>query len=247
MIKKIIIFSLLAFLSYKGLGYYFVYSSSKKLITCPTVSKVMQLKEKQNFAEAHFFKIPDAWLNPSIEYVNPPFTEDELNQEVVVIDEAMKRDLLAFRSIFSAEILEELELSSPDIKTAKTEEVERHYQRKITILKELISKLREFKPDSIKMTTLKTQMAYSLSLIVQNTSEAIKLTNYTNKQIAKGDSLLSLPKDQLKLHREELIRISSEMDILYAKLQDTIVKDEQYAKEIRKTADEINELARIHS
>ena len=94
------IFAFLAYLIFKATIYYIFYTNSKKLASCSTASNAAQakdravktredllastkawrcLKQKQNFAESFFFDIREGWLNPSIEYVNPPFTEAELN------------------------------------------------------------------------------------------------------------------------------------------------------------------------
>ncbi len=267
MIKKILIFAFLAFLAYKASTYYFFYTSAKKTTDCPTAKIVIQLEKsakytreellastkawrclklKQNFAEAYFFKIPDSWLNPSIEYVNPPFTEAELNPEVTLVDGAIKRDLYEFSKIFSKEVLKEITAESPDVNIAKVEEVESHFQRKMDALKVVVAKLREFRPDSIKITTLKTQLAYSLSQFQQNISEGMKIYAYSNQKIAEGEVLLSMPKEQLKLHREELLSLKFEMDTLSAKIEQAQTREVQLAKELVKIADEIDELISIY-
>jgi hypothetical protein len=171
------------------------------------------LREKQNFAEAHFFKIPDAWLNPSIEYVNPPFTEDELNQEDAVADEAMKRDLQEFRKIYSEQFVKN-NISNINLATADAPEV--GYQRINKSLKLQISKLREFKPESTKIASLKTQLAYSLSQLEQSNSESIKLLNESSKIMALSNMLLTKPKEEIRAHKEELLLNQKELNtILY--------------------------------
>lgn len=118
----------------------------------------------------------------------------------------------------------------------------------VTVIFEFIaSQLREFQPDSIKLATLKTQLAYSLSLFQQNISEGIKIYTYSNKKIAEGETLLSMPKDQLKFHREELLNLKSEIDILNLKIQDVQAKENQLAKQLLSTSDEIDVLITSHS
>lgn len=85
MIKKIIIFSLLGFLLYKGTQFYMVYRMANQVSACGDLSVVEDMeknktptperlkysakvwacvKEQQNFVDALFFKIPESWLNP---------------------------------------------------------------------------------------------------------------------------------------------------------------------------------------
>ncbi len=265
MIKKIVVIGLLAFVSYKSLSYYFFYTSSKKLASCPTAGGQAQakehaqktredllastkawrcLKQKQNFAEAFFFKIHDGWLNPSVEYVNPPFTEAELNSEISSIDEAIKKDLIAFRNIYSEAFLKDY---LANINLAKSDAPEIGYRRINDSLELMIPKLMEFKPESTKFATLKTQLAYSLSQVQLNNSEVIKLIDEANKKIARGDALLTKPKAEIRLHKQDILDIQKELDTFAFQLESTMRKQEELNKEILKTSDEIDMLYRLYS
>lgn len=268
MIKKILIFAFLAFLAflaYKASSYYFFYTSTKKLASCTTASKAAQAKEraiktredllastkawhclklKQNFAEAHFMKIHEGWLNPSIEYVNPPFTEAELNSEVTFADEAMKRDLIAFKGIYSQEFVKE---QLANMSLAQSDTPEKGYQRINDSLQVLIPKLRNFKPESAKMNTLKTQLAYSLSQVKQNNTDAINLHNKANFVMGSSKVLLAKSKEEIRQHKVELLRNQSELDKLVFQLQSNISKQEELNKALIKTSDEIDALYKIYS
>lgn len=265
MIKKILIFTFLAFLAYKASTYYFFYTSSKKLASCPSASKAAQAKElakytreellastkawrclklKQNFAEAYFFKMPDSWLNPSMEYVNPPFTEAELNSEVTLVDGAIKRDLQEFRKIFSDKFVEDF---IANIKLAKADAPETGYQRINESLKVLIPELREFKPESTKFASLKTQLAYSLSQVKQNNTDAINLHNKANFIMGSSEVLLAKSKEEIRQHKQELLRNQSELDTLVFQLENNVRKQEDLGKELLKTSDEIDALYKIYS
>ena len=222
--KKILIFAFLAFLAYKASTYYFFYTSSKKLASCPTASKAAQAKErviktredllastkawhclklKQNFAEAHFMKIHEGWLNPSIEYVNPPFTEADAPE-------------IACQCINDS-------------------------------LQVLVRKLRDFEPESAKMNTLKTQLAYSLSQVKQNNTDAINLHNKVNFIMGSSEGLLAKPKEEIRQHKEGLLKNQSELDSLVFQLKNNLRKQEDLGKELLKTSDEVDALYKIYS
>lgn len=84
MIKRIIIYSLLGFVLYKGANYYMWYRFVNNMVGCGDLAVLEEMqknkpltpenleyvatawacvKEKQNFADAIFFKIPANWLN----------------------------------------------------------------------------------------------------------------------------------------------------------------------------------------
>jgi hypothetical protein len=264
MIKKILISTFLAFVVYKASAYYFSYTSSTKLASCPTASNATQakeraiktredllastkawrcLKQKQNFAEAHFFKIHEGWLNPSIEYVNPPFTEAELNPKVTLTDEALKRDLIAFKAIYSQEFMKQY---LANMRLAHSGSPEKGYQRVNDSLQVLIAKLRDFKPESTKFGTLKTQLAYSLNQVKQNNTDAISLNNKANLIIASSDTLLAKPKEEIRQRKNELLRNQSELDSLVFQLQSNVSKQEELGNELIKTSDEIDVLYKMY-
>jgi hypothetical protein len=88
LIKKIIIYSVLGFLIYKGTMFYMTYRTVNQMTACagPSVIEKMEemkknktpeleqakygakiwacVKDQQNFADAMFFKIQESWLNP---------------------------------------------------------------------------------------------------------------------------------------------------------------------------------------
>ena len=264
MIKKVLIFMFLIFVAYKASTYYFFYTSAKKLANCPTASQAAQakartiktredllagtkawrcLKLNQNFAEAHFMQIHEGWLNPSIEYVNPPFTAAELNPEVTFADEVMKRDLNAFKSIYSQEFFKE-QLANMNL--AHSDAPEKGYQRINDSLQLLIPKLKDFKPESAKFATLKTQLGYLLNQVQLNNSEALNLFTEANIIITSSDVLLAKPKEEIRQHKKELLKNQSELDQFVHQLKSNVSKQEVLSKDLLKTSDEIDALYKLY-
>lgn len=269
-IKKVLIYGVLIFLAYKGLSYYTGYTTLKKLANCPATQEVLRLKDtsatlrekllpttkafrcakqKQNFVEALFFKIPEEALNPSREVVDPPFTEVELKEKVVVFDVAVKKDLENFVKIFSIGRVKDITLqrSNVSITASENEKIISEFQNKSAALKELISNLREFRPESTEVASLKTQLAYSLDQLNQTYIEGLRVYTEASKYMAEGEALLAKPKSELQSRRDELLRLKSKMNEFELKFRGVQTKEVQITKDLIQIADEIDSLIRAYS
>ena len=158
------------------------------------------VKKQQSFLETLFYKIPDSLVNPSIEYINPPYTEQELSAENLVADDGLKNDLFTLRKLLNSDLLNTILLNSQNIQTADLTEIEKLFQLSSKNMKAVVAELRAFSPKTNNAAILKTQIAYKLSLTQLNHAEMAKLFRDASAKIAESDALLAKPKDQLKLH-----------------------------------------------
>lgn len=96
-VKKIALFTLVAFGAYKAVGFYVFYSFAKNVAgQCTSLEEMAALKQrkasgpeverfmhttfscvkgKQNFIQAHYFPVPDTWITPppgSVTYKDIP-------------------------------------------------------------------------------------------------------------------------------------------------------------------------------
>ncbi len=269
MIKKIVIYGLMIFLVYQGLSYYTADATAKKLSSCTNIQKYQQLdknsvptrekllfsakawrcvKLKQNFVEAFFFKVPEPWTNPSRQYVDPPFTEEELNEEVTVVDIVVKKDIQNFAKIFPSNVVNDITQQIPNVSltASESDEVKREVQNKSAILKKLIDNLRDFKPESAEVMVLKTQLAYSLDQLKITYEEGFQVYADASKCMAEVDALLAKPKSELQLHRDDLLKFQSEMNHVELKFRGIQTREKQIEKDLIKVADEIDSLIRVY-
>jgi hypothetical protein len=95
--KRIALFALVAFVAYKAIGFYVFYTFANSVVAqCTSLDEIASLKirkasgteverfmhttfscvkEKQNLIQAHYFPVPDKWLNPppgSVTYKDIP-------------------------------------------------------------------------------------------------------------------------------------------------------------------------------
>ena len=267
MIKKLVVYGLLIFLVYQGLSYYTSYTTAMKLKTCTDMQGYESVKlnaksqrdkllfstkawrcvsQKQTFIEKIMYKLPEQWINPSREYVSPPFTADELAEVVKVVDVVVKKDLANLVNIFSSDVVSELTLKPSNFSMTDSdgEKSEREIHHKLVALKQLIGSLRDFQPDSTEVMLLKTRLAYSLDQLKMICEDGLQVYVDASKSIVAVDILLSKPKSELQLHRDELLKLKSEMNHFEHKFKGIQAREEQAAKDLIKVADEIDSLIR---
>lgn len=265
MTKKILIYGVLIFLAYKGLSYYTGYTTLQKLASCPATQEVLRLKDssatlrekllpttkafrcakqQQNFVEALFFKIPEEALNPSREVVDPPFTEEELKEKVVVFDVTVKKDLENFVKIFSIDRMKSITLqrSNLSIAASENEKIISEFQNKSTALKGLIGHLREFHPESTEVSALKIQLVYLLDQLNLTYIEGLGVYTEASKYMDEGEVLLAKSKSELQLHRDELLRLKSKMNEFELKLRGILAREAQISRDLIQVADKIDDL-----
>lgn len=267
MIKRMLIYAVLIFVSYQGLSYYVAYTTVAKLSSCTDIEKYRLLdkssvatrekllfsakawrcvKLKQNFIEAFFYKVPESWTNPSRHYVDPSFTEEELKEEVAVVDAIVKNDLKRFVKIFSKDVLDEITLQITNIKLTESDKTKSELQNKSVALKKLIGNLRDFEPDSTEVMILKTQLAYSLDQLKITYEDGLQIYADASKSIVEADALLSKPKSELQLHRADLLKLKSEMNNFDLKFRALQAREELIAKDLISVADKIDGLIRAN-
>ena len=149
----------------------------------------------------------------------------------------------AFKNIYSQDFVKEY---LANMRLAQSDNPEIAYQRVNESLQELIPKLKNFKSESSKFSALKAQLAILLGQIQQNNSEAIKLINEANMEILKGEALLSKPKEEIRLPKDEILDIQKDLDANAVLLDNTVLKQEKLSEELIKTSDEIDALFRMN-
>jgi hypothetical protein len=264
MIKKILVFGVLAIGLYKGLDYYSAYTVFKKLASCPTATQITKdrsvsrenllastkawrcVKDQQNFLETLFFKIPDSLVNPSIKYVNPPFTKEELglnaSNENFARDAILKRDALALVQFITADAINGIALDLSNFKITDSERYKGEVERKSLVLKQLVGALRDFKPESQKVMYLKTQLAYSFSQLRLTHEEGWQTYVVANKTFVASEALLAIPKHEQKLRRDELVKNTDELDSIELKFQSILAKEKTIINELLRLAEELDML-----
>ncbi|MDI1299867.1 hypothetical protein [Methylotenera sp.] len=271
MIKKIIVYGFLIFITYVGLKYYSAYTLAIKLPSCADMQKFKQfdsseknsikredyllmaktyrcLETKQNFLEKWYFSFPKEWSNPSRQYVDPPFTEAELNANTTAIDADIKKDGQHLARIFSSDFVSETTQMLPDANFTVSDSEERKIsvQHTIVAVKKLIENLRNFNPDSTEVMILKTRLVYSLDQLKLAYEDGLGLYEKASVSMAEGEALLAKPQSELKLHRDELLRLKYEMNDYELKFRSIQLKVSEIEKDLTQAADELNRLLQVN-
>ena len=265
MIKKLLIYSFMLFVAYKGLSYYTTYSASQKLLTCVDTRKLNDLKassapmrekllvstkgwrcvkKKQNYLEALFYKIPKEWTDPPLKFVDPPFTEEELGGEVVINTE-IKDDLAILQKSFSQSTVNfSKTLHNITSKVGTNIEISNEFLLNIKNLNTLIVNLEMLKFKTSEVSELHQKLIKSFYNTNSDLSVMHKTYQLSTELMDRSDVILALPKPQIVAHKSELLEMHAKLDSYAAKLEIQNNNLQNHTKESDVILDEIDLLAR---
>ena len=265
MVKKLLIYGFMLFVAYQALSYYTAYSTSQKLLTCVDIKKFNDLRassatmrekllastkgwhcveNKQNYLEALFYKIPKEWTDPSLKFVDPPFTEEELSGEVV-INTQTKDDLAILQKNFSQSTVNfSKTLYNITSKVGTNAEISNEYLLNIKNLNTLIVNLEMLKFKTSEVSNLHQKLIKSLHSTKSDLSKMHETFHLSTKLMERSEAILSLPKSQIIAHKSELLEMNANLGSYAVKLENENKNLEEHTKESDVIVDEIDLLAR---
>ena len=246
MIKKMLIYGIVAFAAYKGLSFYTMHTITEKVSNCGGQFGLMQgveeskltrekfllgakawrcVKRDQNFLEALFFKIPDTWINPQRPYVDPPFTSEELADDVA-LDGDIQKDIRALAKSYKSErngfdqIMKLL--TSSDKSKLGTKEIDQRYGRVSEELGLIVDQLSQLHPNTRQVDGLHQEFVSSLKRIASDGQELKLLLTSINRDLEEVDTILALPKNVIAENRSRLLNIQNRLTRAETEIQNKL-------------------------
>lgn len=270
MLKKLLIYGVLAFAAYQGLSFYTMYTLTEKASTCGFQSGFWQgaenveltreklllstrawrcMKREQNFLEALFFKIPDAWINPSHQYVDPPFTPQELAGDVGV-DQNVSEDLTALAEIYEGErerFMKIMDLLVASDKTKLgTQEISQRYGAVSAELRLIAARFSRLHPKTRQVDDLHQTFTQSLNQIASDGQALERLFTSVNQDLGEAETILVLPKSAIAENKNQLLNIQDRLTRAEVKIQNKLEAVKQHEKNAMEALDGLEALARKH-
>lgn len=270
MIKKLVIYGVIAFAAYQGASMYTTYSLASKVSTCGARYGMLQdvdrskltrndflisaktwrcVKREQNVLEALFFRVPDGWINPTRPYVDPPFSPEEL-ADGLVIDEDIQKDLQALAKAYEGERarLNKISglLNASGGGKVDTEDIDRRYARTSEEFRLVASKLSELQLRTREVETLHREVVDSMNRIGSSGQELKSLHVSAKEDLAEVESILALPKNAIAEHRVRLFTIRDRLTRTEIRLQNVLEAVRKDESLVMAGLDALEALSRKH-
>lgn len=270
MIKKLIIYGVVAFVVYQGASLYTTYTLAEKVSVCGALYGVPQhiekseltrkdflasaklwrcVKRDQNFLETLFFKVPDTWISPSKPYVDPPFSPDELDDDFV-IDEDVRKDFQLLANVYEDEYGRLTKLM--DVATERgggkldKQAVDRKYGKASEGLRLVAARFSGVRLKTRQVNALNGEIVASLKQIASNGQEIGSLLISVNSDLEQSESILAMPKSVIADNRVKLLQIRDRLTHAEARLKTMLVTLEQDRDNATRAIDALDALARKH-
>jgi hypothetical protein len=270
LIKKILIYGALIFAVYKGLGFYTAYTIAEKASACGGRFGLLEgLKESElsrekflagakawrcvkrdmNFLEGLFFKIPDAWINPPRQYVDPPFTVEELADDFVA-DKNIADDISVLAKAYEGEInrFDRIKglLAVSDKTKLRTEQVSQRYGEASEELGSIIGKLSEHHPNTRQVNELHQAFIDALKRMTSDGRKLSVIFNSVNSDLEEGETILALSKNEIAENRSRLLNIRDHLARAETEIQNKLDSLKQNEKAAMEALDGLEALGRKH-
>lgn len=270
MIKKLVIYGVIAFAVYQGASLYTTYTLAEKVSVCGARYGMPQhieksaltrkdflasakswrcVKRDQNFLEALFFKVPDTWINPPRPYVDPPFSPEELADDFVV-DEEIRKDLQLLANAYEDErgrlmALMDLATESGGGKLDK-QAIDRKYGKVSEGLRLVAAKFSGLRLQTRPVIALNGEIVASLNRIASDGQEIGLLLISVNSDLEQSESILAMPKSAIADNRVTLLQIRDRLTRAEARVKTMLVTLEQDRDNAMRAIDALGVLARKH-
>lgn len=270
MIKKLVIYGVIAFAVYQGASLYTTYTLAEKVSVCGARYGMPQhieksaltrkdflasakswrcVKRDQNFLEALFFKVPDTWINPPRPYVDPPFSPEELADDFVV-DEEIRKDLQLLANAYEDErgrlmALMDLATENGGGKLDK-QAIDRKYGKASEGLRLVAAKFSVLRLQTRPVSALNGDIVASLKQVASDGEEIGSLLISVNSDLEQSESILAMPKSVIADNRVTLLQIRDRLTRAEARVKTMLVTLEQDRDNAMRAIDALDELARKH-
>lgn len=270
MIKKLVIYGVIAFAIYQGASLYTTYTLAEKVSVCGARYGVPQgidkskltrddflasakswrcVKRDQNFLEALLFKVPDAWINPPSTYVDPPFSPEELADDFVV-DKEIRKDLQLLANTYEDErgrLMELMRLAtqSSDRKLDK-QAIDRQYGKVSEGLRSVAARFSGIRLQTREVNSLNGEVVASLNRIASDGEEVGSLLISVNSDLEQSESILAMPKSAVADNRVKLLQIRDRLSRAEAKIKAMLLTLEQDRDNAMRAIDALDAVARKH-
>lgn len=255
---------------YKGLGFYTAYTIAEKASACGGRFGLLEgvkeaelsrekflagakawrcVKRDMNFLEGLFFKIPDAWINPSRQYVDPPFTVDELADDFVA-DKNIADDIRKLAKAYEGEIdrFDRIKglLVASDRTKLRMEQISQRYGEASEELDSILDKLSQQHPNTSQVNALHQAFVDALKRIASDGKRLTVLFSAVNSDLGEADSVLALPKNEIAENRSRLLNIRDRLARSEMEIQNKLDSLKQNEKDAMEALDGLEELGRKH-
>lgn len=270
MIKKIVIYAVMAFAAYWGLSFYTTYTTAEKVSNCggrfgllegmkkPELTREKFLasakawrcvKQDQNFLEALFFKIPDTWINPPRPYVDPPFTAEEL-ADGFVADQNTSEDIWILAKVYEDESnrfnrIMGLLVASDKTKLG-TQDVSQRYGEVSEELRAIAVRFSSLHPKTRQVDELHQTFINSLKRIASDGQELKLLFISVSRDLEEVDAILALPKSAVAENKSKLRDLRDRLTRAEAEIQNKLESLKQNEKTAMQALDGLEALASKH-
>jgi hypothetical protein len=270
LIKKAVIYGVIAVAVYQGTSLYTTYTLAEKVLVCGARYGMPQhieksevtrhdflasakswrcVKRDQNFLEALFFKVPDTWINPPRPYVDPPFSPEELADDVVV-DEGIRKDLQLLANAYEDEhgrLIKLLDLATGSGGSKLDRQaIDRKYGKVTEGLRLVAARFSEVRLQTRQVNELNGEVVASLRQIASDGQEIGSLLISVNSDLEQSASILAMPKSVISENRENLLQIRDRLTRAEARLQTMLVTLEQDRDNATRAIEALDALARKH-
>lgn len=270
MIKKLIIYGVIAFAVYQGASLYTTYTLAEKVSVCGARYGVPQeidkskltrddflasakswrcVKRDQNFLEALFFKVPDTWTNPPRPYVDPPFSPEELADNFVV-DEEIRKDLQLLANAYDDEHGRLMELmglaTESSCRKLDKQTIDRKYGKVSEGLRSVAARFSGVRLQTRQVNALNGEIVASLKQIASDGEEIRSLLISVNSDIEQSESILAMPKSAIADNRVKLLQIQDRLTLAEARVKTMLVELDKDRDNAMQAIDALDTLARKH-
>lgn len=270
MIKKLIVYGVIAFAVYQGASLYTTYTLAEKVSVCGARYGMPQhiekselnrkdflasakswrcVKRDQNFLETLFFKVPDTWINPPRSYVDPPFSPEELADDFVV-DEEIRKDLQRLANAYEDErgrLMKLLDLAteSGDRKLDR-DATDRKYGKVSEGLRLVAARFSGVRLQTRQVNALNGEIVASLQQIASDGQEIGSLLISVNSDLDQSESILAMPKSAIADNRVKLLQIRDRLTRAEARLKTMLVELDKDRDNAMQAIDALDTFARKH-
>ena len=270
MIKKTVIYGVIAVAIYQGASLYTTHTLAEKVSVCGARYGMPQhieksevtrhdflasakswrcVKRDQNFLEALFFKVPDTWINPPRSYVDPPFSPKELADDVVV-DEGVRKDLQRLANAYENErgrLMKLLDLTTGSGGSKLDRQaIDRKYGKVTEGLRLVAARFSDVRLQTRQVNELNGEVVASLRQVASDGQEIGSLLISVNSDLEQSESILAMPKSVISENRENLLQIRDRLTHAETRLKTMLVALERDRDNATRAIDALDELARKH-
>lgn len=270
MIKKLIIYGVIAFAVYQGASLYTTYTLAEKVSVCGARYGMPQhiekseltrkdflasakswrcVKRDQNFLEVLFFEVPDTWINPPRPYVDLPFSPEELADDFVV-DEDIRKDLQLLANAYEDEhgrLMKLMDLASESGgRKLDRQVIDRKYGKASEGFRSIAARFSGVRLQTRQVNALNGEIVASLKQIASDGQEIGSLLISVNSDLEQSEFILAMPKSAISDNRVKLQQIRDRLTRAEARLKTMLVTLEQDQENASRAIDALDALARMH-